>query len=115
MKPNIPNFGLVAVRTATTRPSPNTMPTPSAGRRRLTNPARAASPNHLITAIFTGAGARSMSVEPTTSTGEDAGAISVAAKWPTARPTSAATAPNIAKVHRDSPTSIILLRGRVPR
>ena len=75
------------------------MPAPSANRRRASIPATAEStstpantdpmriglslvPNCLIAHSLTGVGVRSMTVEPTASTGDEAGSVSAATRWP---------------------------------
>ncbi len=51
-------------------------------------------PKCLIAHSCRGVGVRSMTVDPTTSTGDDAGAVSAATRCPAATPTSTARTPN---------------------
>ncbi len=89
------------------------MPAPSTKRRRATSPATAASastprktdpirivlslvPNCAIAHSFMGVGVRSMTWDPTASTGEAAGFVNAATRWPRATPTTVARTPKTA-------------------
>ena len=72
---------------------------PAPARRRT--PSRSGSacrcvPNCAIAHSLIGVGVRSMTVEPTASTGEEAGSSSAATRWPAATPTRVASTPNAA-------------------
>ncbi len=58
-------------------------------------------PKVAIAHSLTGVGVRSMTADPTASTGDEAGSSSEATKWPVAVPTSAASSPNRAYRGRD--------------
>ena len=86
------------------------MPAPRRNRRRASIPATAEStstpantdpmriglslvPNRATAHSLTGVGVRSMTVEPTASTGEDAGSVRAATRWAAATPSSVASTP----------------------
>ena len=107
------------------------------GRRALTTPASAASsstttvteptrialsaePNSRIAHSFSGVGVRSMTVDPTASTGEAAGTVRAATRCAAASPTTVASTPYAAwraRCHRDCRSGVCMggVRSRTAR
>ena len=106
-----PAVGRVSAAPAAIATRTTSRPAPRANRRRASRPATAASsstpastdptrtvlslvPKWAMAHSLSGVGVRSMTVEPTASTGEAAGSVSAATRCPAATPTMVASTPN---------------------
>ena len=125
-----PEPGRRTASTPATPASPTRMSRPTVSRRSAITPAIAASsstttvteptstslsavPNCRIANSLSGVGVRSMTVEPTASTGEAAGTVRAATRCPAARPTSVARTPYAAwsRVRRRSCGAEVCMAG----